>query len=145
MLGASVYNVEQFHRMFDKVGPQNFNARALLDHALYDALGKCLHQPVYNLIGGLCQERIPLEWSISMADDIAHMIADAERAVTEFGMRVLCMKAEHKKGWREDVRNFLAIRETVGSDITLGMDPNTGWSVSETISVLRDLDRTCVV
>src|SRR3546814_7652916 len=50
------------------------------------------------------------------------------------------MKAGHKKGWREDVRNFLAIREAVGSDITLGMDPNTGWSVSETISVLRALE-----
>src|SRR3546814_16262684 len=89
MLGASVYNVEQFHRMFDKVGPQNFNARALLDHALYDALGKCLHQPVYTLIGGIFQERIPLEWLIIMADDITHIISTTTTSGRECGMRVL--------------------------------------------------------
>ena len=30
---------------------------------------KSINQPVYNLIGGLAQPRIPLEWSISMASD----------------------------------------------------------------------------
>src|SRR3546814_17519517 len=34
MLGPSVSTVEQFHRMFDQVGPQNINTRAMLDPAL---------------------------------------------------------------------------------------------------------------
>lgn len=140
MLGKSIFDIEKFHRMFDKRGPQNVNARALLDHALYDAQGKALGQPVYNLIGGLCQERLPLEWSISMAKDVSQVVADAQRAVSEFGISVLCMKSGHPLGWREDVKNFIAIREAVGPDISLGMDPNTGWTVSETISVLRALE-----
>src|SRR5262245_2157769 len=47
MLGKPIFDIETFHRMFDKTGPQNVNARALIDHALYDAMGKALNQPVY--------------------------------------------------------------------------------------------------
>ena len=140
LIGSQIFDLEQIHRMFDTFGPQNVNARALIDHALHDALGKALHQPVYNLIGGLCQPRIPLEWSISMAKDVAQMIADAQKAISEFGIATLCMKSGHPLGWREDVRNFIAIREVIGPDVALGMDPNTGWTVSETISVLRALE-----
>ena len=87
--------------MFDQVLPGNMNARAAIDHALHDAAGKALELPAYKLLGGLCQPRIPLEWSISMAAaDPAKMIADAERAVKEFGIRVLCVKAGGRAGWR---------------------------------------------
>src|SRR5262249_59921548 len=68
------------------------------------------------------------------------MVGDAERALKEFGMKVLCMKSGHPKGWQEDVRNFTAIRKAVGPDVVLGMDPNTGWTVTETIQALRALD-----
>ena len=56
-------------RLFDSLAPANYMARAAVDVALYDAMGKATNQPVYNLIGGLAQPRIPLEWSISMAPD----------------------------------------------------------------------------
>lgn len=139
LIGKSIFNIEEMHRMFDRTGPANFNARALLDHAIHDAMGKALGQPVYNLIGGLSQERLPLEWSISMAEDVSKIVDDARRAVDEFGIRVLCIKAGHPKGWREDARNFTAVREAVGPDVSIGMDPNTGWSVTDTIQILRAL------
>jgi L-alanine-DL-glutamate epimerase-like enolase superfamily enzyme len=102
-------------------------------------MGKALNQPVYNLIGGLSQQRLPLEWSISMSEDISRIVGDAQRAVDEFGIRVLCIKAGHPKGWREDARNFTAVREAVGLEVSIGMDPNTGWSVTDTIQILRAL------
>jgi L-alanine-DL-glutamate epimerase-like enolase superfamily enzyme len=139
LIGQRIFDVEQIHALFESLAPFNAMARAALDHALYDAMGKAMNQPVYNLIGGLAQERIPLEWSISMADDNGKMVADAEHAVGEFGIKVLCMKSGHPKGWREDVKNFIAIRKAVGPEITFGMDPNTGWTVSETLCALRAL------
>lgn len=139
LIGRSIFNIEEMHKMFDQTGPANFNARALLDHAIYDAMGKALSQPVYNLIGGLSQEKLPLEWSISMSADIGKIVDDARRAVDEFGIKVLCIKAGHPKGWREDARNFAAVREAVGSEISIGMDPNTGWTVTDTIQILRHL------
>jgi L-alanine-DL-glutamate epimerase-like enolase superfamily enzyme len=139
LIGQSVFDVETIHRLFDAMAPANFMARAALDCALYDAMGKAVGQPVYNLIGGLAQKCIPLEWSISMADDVGRMVADAQRAVGEFGIKVLCMKSGHPKGWQEDVRNFTAIRQAIGPDVAFGMDPNTGWTVAETLSALRAL------
>jgi L-alanine-DL-glutamate epimerase-like enolase superfamily enzyme len=139
LIGQSIFDIESVHRLFDALAPANFMARAVIDLALYDAMGKAVGQPVYNLIGGLAQPRIPLEWSISMALDVKKMVADAERAQKEFGINVLCMKAGHPKGWQEDVRNFTAIRKAVGPDVVLGMDPNTGWTVVETLLALRAL------
>ena len=139
LIGKTVFDVESIHQLFDALAPANFMARAAVDAALYDAMGKAVGQPVYNLIGGLAQQRIPLEWSISMASDVRTMVGDAERALNEFGIKVLCMKSGHPKGWQEDVRNFSAIRKAVGPSVTLGMDPNTGWTVTETLLALRAL------
>jgi muconate cycloisomerase len=110
-----------------------------LDIALFDAMGKAFNTPVFNLLGGCCQPHIPLEWSVSMANDVAVMIAEANRAVQEFGVKVLCMKAASRDGWRQDVRNFEAIRRAVGDDVEIGIDPNTGWTVAQAISAVRAL------
>jgi L-alanine-DL-glutamate epimerase-like enolase superfamily enzyme len=67
------------------------------------------------------------------------MIADAERAVKEFGIRVLCVKAGGRAGWREDVKNFIAVRKAVGPDVAIGIDPNEGWTVAETIRAVREV------
>ncbi len=139
LIGQRVFDVEGIHAMFDRLAPANFMARAVIDSALYDAMGKATGRPVYDLIGGLAQPLIPLEWSISMADDRRKMVADAERALREFGIKVLCMKAGHPKGWREDVENFVAIRKAVGPEVAFGMDPNTGWTVAETLRALDAL------
>jgi L-alanine-DL-glutamate epimerase-like enolase superfamily enzyme len=139
LVGQRIFDVEGIHAMFDRIAPANYMARAAIDCALYDAMGKTTGRPVYDLIGGLAQPLIPLEWSISMADDRRKMVADAERALHEFGIKVLCMKAGHPKGWREDVENFVAIRKSVGPEVVFGLDPNTGWSVAETLSALDAL------
>jgi len=139
LIGQRIFDVEGIHAMFDSIAPANYMARAAIDSALYDAMGKATRRPVYDLIGGLTQPSIPLEWSISMADDRRKMVADAERALNEFGIKVLCMKAGHPKGWREDVENFIAIRKAAGTEVAFGMDPNTGWTVAETLSALAAL------
>jgi L-alanine-DL-glutamate epimerase-like enolase superfamily enzyme len=139
LIGQSIFDVEGIHRLFDSLAPQNFMARAAVDAALYDTIGKAVKQPVYNLIGGLAQQRLPLEWSISMAPDPRKMVADAERALHEFGIKVLCIKSGHPDGWQRDAKHFRMIREAVGSDVTIGMDPNTGWTVTDTLQTLRAL------
>ena len=139
LIGQRVFDVEGIHAMFDRIAPANYMARAVIDSALYDAMGKASGRPVYDLIGGLAQPLIPLEWSISMADDRRKMVADAERALNEFGIKVLCMKAGHPRGWREDVANFVAIRKAVGPHVAFGMDPNTGWTVADTLAALAAL------
>jgi L-alanine-DL-glutamate epimerase-like enolase superfamily enzyme len=139
LIGKSIFGVEEIHCLFDSLAPANYMARAAIDAALHDAMGKATNQPVYNLIGGLAQPRIPLEWSISMAPDPKKMVADAERALHEFGIKVLCIKSGHPDGWQQDAKHFRSIREAVGMDVAIGMDPNMGWTVTDTLQALRGL------
>jgi len=139
LLGRQLFDIESITELFDNRLAANPAARAVLDIALHDAMGKALKVPVYNLIGGCCQPRIPLEWSVSLADDIATMVAEANRAVREFGIRVLCVKAADRRGWRQDAKNFEAIRRAVGDDVVIGVDPNTGWTMADAISAVNAL------
>jgi L-alanine-DL-glutamate epimerase-like enolase superfamily enzyme len=139
LLGRSIFDVEAINEVFASRLAGNPAARAVLDIALYDAMGKALRAPVHNLIGGCCQPRIPLEWSVSMADDIAVMIAEAKRAIDEFGIRVLCLKMGDRRGWRQDVRNFEAVRRAVGEDILIGADPNEGWTPADALAAVKAL------
>jgi L-alanine-DL-glutamate epimerase-like enolase superfamily enzyme len=136
LIGRSIFDIEGINETFDNRLAGNPAARALLDIALRDAQGKALNQPIYNLIGGCCQPRIPLEWSVSMADDVETMIAESKRAVDEFGIRVLCLKMADRRGWRRDVQNFEAVRKAVGDDVVIGIDPNTGWTVADSLSAI---------
>ena len=139
LIGRDLFSIESVHSMFERALPANMNARAALDHALHDAIGKALKLPAYQLLGGLAQERIPLEWSVSMADDPGTMVADAERALREFGIRVLCLKAGGKGGIQRDVQNFITVRKALGDDVVIGVDPNEGWTLSESIRAVRAL------
>jgi len=131
LIGTDLADVESAWQMFDRTLAFNANARAALDHAVVDALGKAYGVPAYALLGGLCQPRVPLEWSVSIADETATMVAEAVAAVERFGIRVLCVKAGHAGGWRRDVVNFRAVRAAVGADVAVGVDANMGWSVPD--------------
>jgi L-alanine-DL-glutamate epimerase-like enolase superfamily enzyme len=136
LLGKSIFDFETINAMFDNRLAGNPAARSVLDIALHDAAGKALKTPVYNLIGGCCQPRIPLEWSVSMADDVGVIIAEATRAVDEFGIKVLCLKMADRRGWRHDVAVFAAVRKAVGDGVMIGIDPNTGWTLADALAAI---------
>lgn len=137
MIGRSIFDSEAINAMFDNRLAGNPAARAVLDIALRDAQGKALGMPVHQLIGGCCQPRIPLEWSVSMAEDVQVMIDEARRAVDEFGIRVLCLKMADRRGWRQDVANFAAVRKALGDDVMIGIDPNCGWTVADSLLAIE--------
>lgn len=141
LIGKSIFDIEAINEMFDARLANNPAARAVLDIAVRDAMGKALNQPLYNLLGGCCQPRIPLEWSVSMAEEMSTMVAEAKRAVDEFGIRVLCLKMADRRGWRYDVKVFETVRRAVGDDVMIGVDPNTGWTMGDALSAIRELKK----
>ncbi|MGA0023176.1 MAG: mandelate racemase/muconate lactonizing enzyme family protein [Burkholderiales bacterium] len=139
LIGRSIFDIEGINAMFDNRLHGNPAARAVLDIAVRDAMGKALKTPVHNLIGGCCQPRIPLEWSVSMAEDVQTMIAEAKRAVDEFGMKVICLKMADRRGWKRDVANFAAVRKALGDDIMIGIDPNAGWTLGDSLLAINEI------
>ena len=37
------------------------------------------------------------------------------------------------------MKNFIAVRKAVGDDVAIGIDPNEGWTVSETMRAMREV------
>lgn len=137
LLGRSIFDIEGINEMFDNRLAGNPAARAVLDIAIRDAQGKALNKPVHELIGGCCQPRIPLEWSVSMAEDVQVMIAEARRAVEEYGIKVLCLKMADRRGWKQDVSNFAAVRKALGDEVMIGIDPNCGWTLGDSLLAIE--------
>jgi L-alanine-DL-glutamate epimerase-like enolase superfamily enzyme len=139
LIGADLEDFELLWSDFNRILPRNGAARAVLDYAMHDALGKGLGVPVHTLLGGRAQPVIPLEWSVSLADSHAALIADCRRAIDEFGIRNLSLKAGGPDGGRADVEMVAAVRAAVGPDIVLGLDANMGWTVPEAIRALSEM------
>ena len=142
LIGLDLFDLELQNIAFDRVLAGNPAPRAVLDHAIHDAMGKALGVPVYKLLGGLSQPRIPLEWSVGFADTGEEMIREARKAAEDFGLPVICLKAGHPEGWRTDIANVEAVRRALGASLVIGVDPNEGWSLTETLEALpalRDL------
>jgi len=135
LIGKSIFDIEAINEMFDARLAGNPAARMVLDVAIRDAQGKALGKPLYDLIGGCCQPRIPLEWSVSMADDVGTMVEEAQRAIG-LGIRVLCLKMADRRGIRQDISNFETVRRALGDDVMIGIDPNTGWTLADALTAI---------
>lgn len=136
LIGKDLFDMEAHRIAFDRRLHGNPAARAVLDHAIFDAMGKALKLPACKLVGGLSQPSIPLEWSVGFADRVESMIEESARAVEAFGIKVICLKGGHPEGWRRDIENFRAVREALGDELLIGVDPNEGWSVADTLAAL---------
>jgi L-alanine-DL-glutamate epimerase-like enolase superfamily enzyme len=138
ILRTDAAETELLGRRLDAVLPGNTVARAGLEMAVLDLVGKTLGLPVYSLLGGARRE-IPLDWSISLnASEV--MVAEAMKGVNQHGVGIICLKAGPSRRWREDVEVFRAVRAAVGQEVEIGIDPNEGYDLPTAIRVLRELE-----
>lgn len=140
LIGADITERTAIMARLEQVLPGNPGALSAVDTALHDLLGKTVGLPVHALLGGARTE-VPLDWSVGMRpiDQRAEMIDEAVRAVREFGCRILCLKAGPVENWAIDIDTFRTVREAVGPDVEIGMDPNEGYDLPTGIRVLGAL------
>jgi|TARA_Y100001949_G_scaffold176420_1_gene189507 muconate cycloisomerase len=115
----------------------HFEAKAALEMALYDLVGKAVGLPVSELLGGRCRSRIPL--SISLANpDFAADLELAKRVYAD-GLRILKVKmgfSDH----RFDLDRLQVLREELPSDMEIRVDYNQGMKPYEALKRLRDIE-----
>jgi L-alanine-DL-glutamate epimerase-like enolase superfamily enzyme len=109
-------------------------ARAGLDLALHDLIGKELGKPLYALLG--------LDPALTPATSRTIGIADPEttlQKVAEVSDNPI-LKVKLGAGTRgEQVETIAAIRAQYGG--TIRIDANEGWDVEGAIAILREIDR----
>jgi L-alanine-DL-glutamate epimerase-like enolase superfamily enzyme/MFS family permease len=137
LLGANVAEREATMLRLERLLPGNTVAMAGLDIAMHDLVARSYGIPVYALLGG-AQVKIPLDWSVSL-NPSPKIVAEATRAVHEFGVRAICLKVGPSERWREDIEVFQQVRSAVGADVAIGMDPNEGYDLPTMLRVIRGL------
>jgi L-alanine-DL-glutamate epimerase-like enolase superfamily enzyme len=113
-------------------------AKAGIEMALWDIVGKALNTPVYNLLGGKVRDRIPLSYSIPFGTPEQMAALAVERV--KFGHKTIKVKVGSEDGPR-DIAAVRMIREAIGPAIKLRVDGNMGWSTAKhAIRMIRAME-----
>ena len=116
------FRIEDIHEYMDSVAPNDRAAKASVDIALHDLLGKIMGQPWYK-IWGLNPEKAPnTSFTISYDSDPEEMRKKIEET-SPFKVVKVKMGVGHDKETVEALRQF--------TDVPICVDANQGWDNKE--------------
>jgi L-alanine-DL-glutamate epimerase-like enolase superfamily enzyme len=128
-LGDDPFALEDILARLDKIIRLNPSAKAAVDMALYDIVGKMLGVPLYKLLGLNPTKAAYTSFTIGI-DSPAQM---AKKALLAKDYPILKIKV----GTRHDIEILKAIREV--SSAVIRVDANAGWTPKEAIKTINAL------
>jgi o-succinylbenzoate synthase len=128
-LGDDPCLIEEILERLDRLMGHNPAAKAAVDMALYDLVGKLLNVPLYRLLGLNPQQAAVTSFTIGI--DTPEKMAEKARQASDYPILKI------KVGTRNDLENVRAIRAV--SQATLRVDANAGWTVKEAIRNINAL------
>lgn len=108
-------------------------ARAAVDMALHDLMGKAAGLPLWKLLGGY-RDRIRTSVTIGILPEEPTV----RRARERVGQGFRCLKLKGGKDVGEDVERVRSVRDAVGHGIELRFDANQGYTVEDTLRFVRE-------
>jgi len=138
LIGEDPFNVEGIMDKFDRILTGNPFARAAIDFALYDIMGKKTGIPVCMLLGGCYRDRYPVVWAVSLSSKTENIVREVTERV-EMGFRTMKIKVGGDPD--EDLNRLRIVRETVGSEVAIRVDANQGWTADKAIKIIRKMEK----
>jgi L-alanine-DL-glutamate epimerase-like enolase superfamily enzyme len=138
VIGEDPFRISWLVKKMDDVLDGVEEAKAGIEMALWDIVGKALSTPVYNLLGGKVRDRIPLSYSIPFGapDDMAGLALER----VKWGHRTIKVKVGSEDSAR-DIAAVKSIRKAIGPDVKLRVDGNMGWQTAkQAIQVIRAME-----
>jgi L-alanine-DL-glutamate epimerase-like enolase superfamily enzyme len=136
LVGRSLGTREALDRMQATIVGHPY-AKAAVEIALWDLLGKATGQPLRVLLGGNADPdvKIPIKYVIGIGDE------DHIAAEIEFGREQGFRRFKTKVGadLDDDLARVAAIAKRLTSGETIGVDANAGWSAVDAIRALKPL------
>jgi L-alanine-DL-glutamate epimerase-like enolase superfamily enzyme len=136
--GLDPFDTEKIMAMLDRTLHANYAAQSGIDIALHDLQAKKLGIPLYNLLGGLVREEIPVIRVLGLKEP-ANMAENALKLL-EQGYAYLKIKVGGDKEWEKDLARVREIREAVGAGIHLMVDANQSYTPKIAIKTLNRME-----
>lgn len=136
LVGQDPRNIEQLLQTFDRHVRANPFAKATVEMALYDVVGKIYKAPVHQLLGGLYQNAIDVKWALATGDADGD-IAEGKECVSSGKYKDFKIKAgKHEPA--DDAQRAIKIAEGLRGVSTIGIDPNGSW---DRLTAVRWMER----
>lgn len=133
LIGQDPLNIGQINRMMNAALRGHPYAKAPIDIACWDLLGKVTGQPVYALLGGAAQDDVALYRAISQESPekmAAKIEGYAAEGYTKFQLKV-------GGNANDDIERIHATRSVLKPTDLLVADANTGWNRHEAARVVN--------
>src|SRR6266568_3411188 len=143
LVGREAGEIEPLARELARRVQGNPFARAAVEMALWDLNGKALGVPVHRLLGGRVRDRVPLSWSLAVADDVARVKRLREALGPDVSLRV-----DANQGWDRSTA-LKAIRALEPWSLDFVEQPVPRWDlegmaeIAKRVSVPIMADESC--
>jgi galactonate dehydratase len=150
LVGQDARRIEHLWQMMSRggffpAGKIAASALSAIDIALWDIKGKALGVPVYDLLGGLCRDRLPCYPHCNGAS-VEALVEDARRHVAE-GWKFVRWGLGHTGSVLEPsvvipraIEEFAALRAALGDEIELCFDVHTRLDQPDVIRLCRAVE-----
>lgn len=132
--GLNPLDIEQIYWKMEDLMIRNPAAKAAVDIAIHDLIGKILQQPIYKILGGYRDYALT---DLSLGINEPEIMAQKAKKAIEQGFDTIKIKVGTT--YKEDIARVKAIREAVGPEIFLRVDANQAWNPKEALKIIDKL------
>lgn len=136
LIGQDPRQLAKINNLMDKALCGQGYLKSALDMACWDILGKSSGMPLYDLLGGMQTEKMPIVASVSDTKTPQEMVDDINR-FREQGYLHFSAKANGNPD--KDIEQFRTVAAQMKPHEVLLIDANTGWKQHAALRVVRAL------
>lgn len=140
IIGDDPLEIDKIHYKMDSWVYGHKSAKAAIDMALYDILGKFYKAPICKMLGGCYRKEIPCLAAIGLGEPeetAKEALYWVERGWIGFQMKIggLVVKPE------KDIERVMKVRDAVGDGTIILADANQAYSPGTAIRTLKKMER----
>jgi o-succinylbenzoate synthase len=134
--GADATRIQLLNEIIEENIQGNPSAKAGINMALYDLIGKKAQMPLYRILGGY---RDKIETSITIGLNPVDIMIERAKEFVSNGFR--CLKVKCGMDPNHDIEAILGIRSAVGPTVKIRIDANEGYTLEKALRVVETLEK----
>jgi L-alanine-DL-glutamate epimerase-like enolase superfamily enzyme len=135
LVGQDALAVENAARRMDAAITFNQQAKAAVEMALWDIVGKVAKLPLHQIWGGRVRDAIKVKFVVSGPPQRA---AEMAQELTSRGFRYIKIKTGLELAG--DLQRVRAVRKALPDTVPIGIDSNEGWTYAEAVKAVPVLE-----